>query len=93
MRELAAGSIHSRDTISRRFKDSGSLVRKPGVRKKSSSSGVKYSSDDLYNLIKSKRDSGSTYRKIAQDLNAKMVIRHNGSINWHPMMIKRVLEK
>jgi hypothetical protein len=33
LRELAAGSIHSRDTIANRMRESGMVVRKPGVRK------------------------------------------------------------
>lgn len=91
LRELAAGSIHSRDTISKLMKKVGGRLRKPGVRKKLA--GIIYTAEDLHFLIKSKRDSGCTYREIANVLSAQQVLRNNKHVHWHPMMIKRILEQ
>lgn len=92
MRELAAGSIHSRDTIANRMRESGMVVRKPGRPKKVLGRGVLYSPEDLYKLVRAKRDNGLTYRKIAQDLTAQNIIRNKGTNYWHPMMVKRIMD-
>lgn len=91
MRELAAGSVHSRDTIAKRMRESGMVLRKPGRPKKALDVDVMYSSEDLYKLIKIKRNLGLTYRKIAQDLSAQNIVCKMGTKKWHPMMVKRIL--
>ena len=68
------------------------VVRKPGRPKKVLRLGVLYSTEDLYKLVRAKRDNGLTYRKIAQDLTAQNVIRSKGSNSWHPMMVKRIMD-
>jgi transposase InsO family protein len=88
LRELAAGSVHSRDTIANRMKEAGIPLRKCGRIKKTLKS-----KEDLYILVKAKRDLGLTYRKIAQDLCAQNIVCKTGSKKWHPMMIKRILKK
>lgn len=93
LRELAAGSVHSRDTIAKRIKASGLSLKKPGRPKKVLKQGILYSPEDLYKLVKTKRDCGTTYRMIARDLSSQKVIRKDGSTDWHPMMIKRILDK
>lgn len=46
LRELAAGSVHSRDTIANRMIESGKVVRKPGRPKQALKVGVLYSTKD-----------------------------------------------
>lgn len=92
LRELAAGSVHSRDTIANRMRESRMVVRKPGRPKKVLDVGIQYSPDDLYKLVRAKRDNSLTYRKIAQDLSSQKILRKSGSASWHPMMVKRLLE-
>ena len=92
MRELAAGSIHSRDTIAKRMKESGMVIRKPGRPKQGFKKSVQYSQEDLYTLIKTKREAGLTYRQITQKLSSQKILCKSVSTNWHPMMIKRILE-
>jgi hypothetical protein len=92
LRELAAGSIHSRDTIAKRMKESGMVVRRPGRPKYALKKSVQYSQEDLYQLIRGKKDSGLTYRKIAQDLTALGAVCKKGVNQWHPMKIKRIID-
>lgn len=74
------------------MRESGIVIRKPGRRRKALDVGILYSSEDLYKLVRTKRDNGLTYRKIAQDLTAQNIIRNKGANNWHPMMVKRIMD-
>lgn len=74
------------------MREAGMKLRKPGRPKQDLRINAKYSQEDLYNLIKAKRDAGLTYRKIANDLSSQKNLNKSDSLDSHPMMIKRILE-
>ena len=90
---MAAGSAHSRDTIANRLRGAGASLRKPGTRKRNAPGTLICSPEALVALIRAKRCEGLTYREIANHLMGKNVALNTRSVNWHPMMVKRLLEK
>lgn len=93
LRELAAGSVHSRDTIATRMKAAGVSLKASGARKRINHGVLTYSLDKLVTLVKIKRNAGLSYRAITIYLNGKKIALTDREIRWHPMMVKRLLDK
>lgn len=86
LRQITATSIHSRDRITERLKEAGVQLRPHNPAKRKTLSQA-----EIIELMRNMRDKGKTYRDIAEELTKLKAKSKNGKMQWHPMMVKRLL--